>query len=550
VKKRVEPNTSRIVEGLRDTGYSFDAAIADLVDNSIEADASIVEVSVYLDHENRPLVQVADNGCGMDLPALENAMRYGADKKEEQRRLGWFGLGLKTASTSFCRRLTVVSRPKESLNTYAATWDLDEVVEVNEWELEIDEANDDELDAFSEYVESLGLNDGSQTNGTVVLWRNVDRLLQKSQGGEYKDPQGALARRIVSLEWHLRMVYQRFLDPNDGRARTVEIRLNGKPLQPWDPFAENFGLEPELVKNYRVTGRDGQLGEIVLRGFILPKDHEMEDPKKFKDYVRSSGNERQGFFFYREERLIDKPGWIDPWIGDTHLRRLRIEVSFPSTLDPYFGVGLRKSGLRPHETFIALLEECVPGLRTEADTLDRKGKARRDAAESNNQPNPADGIIRNRRDEIDAPETKPIGGQGIAITNNQPDDLVVRNPDGSPNPDFRIEVINDDAAIYVSLIDSLDKGAMWEPGLRSAGGAEDFQVRINASHEWVRRAYLIHEIGSAERVALDVLLFALATAELNNTDLELQREFEQFRTEVARNLLRFSADLPEPDLDD
>lgn len=548
MRKKVAPNTARIIEGLRDTGYSFEAAIADLVDNSIEAGATVVNITVDLDFDKQPLVQVADNGSGMDLPALENAMRYGAAQKPDQNRLGWFGLGLKTASTSFCRRLTVVTRAPAG-STLAATWDLDDVVSANDWVLDIGPADSEEETLFAEHVEA-GIGVSSEGSGTVVVWRNVDRLLRKASGKEYVNPDGALRRRIDSLEWHLRMVYQRFLDHSDNRAVNLDIQIDGRPLKPWDPFAECFGLEPALEKKFGVTGRTGLPEVVLLRAFILPKPHEMDDPKSFKEYVRSHTSDRQGFFFYRENRLIDTPGWIDKWSNETHLRGLRIELGFPATLDPYFGVGLRKTGLQPDKSFIEILDESVSNLRREANKRDRQGSARKAAAESMSLPNPSDRIIDEKRGGLEAPEVASSENHGTTIANNQSENLVILGPDGAPNPNFTIEVLTDPDDVYVLLTDELEGAGMWEPSLRLNSGRSDLMVRINSNNEWVRRAYSVHPQGSAERMALDFLLYALATAELNNTDEELRKEFGQFRVEVARNLTRLAEELPEPSIDD
>lgn len=549
MQKIVDAPAGRLAEGLRDTGYSFETAIADLVDNSIEAGATVVDISVNLNSRNEPLVQIADNGCGMDLAALENAMRYGADQKPDPNRLGWFGLGLKTASTSQCRRLTVVTRPSGESDIFAATWDLDVIAEANAWVLDIDRANVEEETIFADHVESA-LNVASGQSGTVVAWRKVDRLLRKPSGQDYVNPAGAIKRRVDSLEWHLRMVFQRYLDHSDSRVGNIDIRIDGRPLKPWDPFAEHFGVEPELVKKFGVTGRTGNQEVVLFRAFILPKPDEMDDPVAYREYVRSSGNERQGFFFYRENRLIDVPGWIAEWVNETHLRRLRIEVSFPATLDPYFGVGLRKAGLQPDKSFLEMIDDSITALRREANRRDRKGSAHAAVAEASGRPNPSDRIIDTRRGELEAPEVTTSPDKGTVIANNQPEDLVIIGPDGAPNPSFRIEVLADPTDVYVVLADQLEGAGMWEPALRLNAGRSDLMVRVNAHHEWVRRAYSAHPQGSAERMALDFLFYALATAEMNNTDEELRREFGQFRTEVSRNLERLASELWEPPVND
>ena len=153
--RRVPPDTGRIVEGLRDTGYTLNAAIADIVDNSITANATAVNISLQLDGQRNVLIRVSDNGHGMDVAGLENAMRYGSAVREERNSLSRFGLGLKTASTSFCRRLTVVSVPTGGEDVVAAAWDLDELAEQDDWVLRIGTADSATRDSYLDEMDSL-----------------------------------------------------------------------------------------------------------------------------------------------------------------------------------------------------------------------------------------------------------------------------------------------------------------------------------------------------------------------------------------------------------
>src|SRR4051794_14638144 len=129
------PDPSRLIEGLRDTGYDFNTALADIVDNSVDANATKVRVWIRMDYDGDVTVSVADNGHGMDEAALMNAMTYGAKSKKDKSALGKFGLGLKTASTAFCRKLSVITRAKDSGPVLKATWDIDHVVKKKEWEV-------------------------------------------------------------------------------------------------------------------------------------------------------------------------------------------------------------------------------------------------------------------------------------------------------------------------------------------------------------------------------------------------------------------------------
>src|SRR4051794_4416782 len=129
----VPPDVARITEGLRDTGYDFNTAVADIIDNSIAAEATVVDVRLAADFGGSLLLSVTDNGEGMDRDALVNAMKYGSKRRPHAKSLGKFGLGLKTASTAFCKRLSVISRAVGNSPPLRATWDLEDIAAVNSW---------------------------------------------------------------------------------------------------------------------------------------------------------------------------------------------------------------------------------------------------------------------------------------------------------------------------------------------------------------------------------------------------------------------------------
>src|SRR5690606_3969162 len=257
------PDPARAMEGLRDTGYQFNTAIADLIDNSIAANASLVDIQIEMEFDGTIAVYIADNGCGMDRETLVDAMKYGSPPREDPASLGKFGLGLKTASTAFCRRLTVASRPAGDAVTLSATWDLDHVSETREWRLQLGKAD-------AEFVDRLN---GVAPNrpGTLVVWQKVDRLLEK----EYSDPGGTWARRALrkvedNLRDHIGLVYQRFLDPDDERARTVRILVNGNHVEAWDPFEPVPGSKLVAEEEVPVDMPDGTRATFIVRAFVLP----------------------------------------------------------------------------------------------------------------------------------------------------------------------------------------------------------------------------------------------------------------------------------------
>uniref|UniRef100_UPI003B58A604 ATP-binding protein n=1 Tax=Noviherbaspirillum sp. ST9 TaxID=3401606 RepID=UPI003B58A604 len=209
--------------------------VADIIDNSIAATAEAINVILEIDARGNIQVAVADDGCGMDRAGLINALTYGSKRRTDPSSLGKFGLGLKTASTAFCRKLTLVSRNAAEGPVLAATWDLDKVPDHN-WSVMIGEPSVEEAELLDVYA--------SGRSGTVVIWDNVDRLL-----GEYKKAGGAPIRKakeryLEQLRHHVSMIYQRFLDREDERARNVSVSINGVPVPPWDPFCIGEVKEP------------------------------------------------------------------------------------------------------------------------------------------------------------------------------------------------------------------------------------------------------------------------------------------------------------------
>ena len=197
----LQPDPARIVEGLRDTGYDFNTAMADLVDNSIAANATKIKVKVDMTPNGEICVYIADNGCGMDMEGLQNAMRYGSKQREDAASLGKFGLGLKTASTVFCRSLSLLSK-SETSDYNKVQWDLDEICRRHEWSLLNPDVDKDEIDILEDVT--------GGKSGTLVIWEKVDRLMKTYERTSAQ--RNAFAKIIESLAFHFSMVYQRFLD--------------------------------------------------------------------------------------------------------------------------------------------------------------------------------------------------------------------------------------------------------------------------------------------------------------------------------------------------
>ena len=345
-------------------GYDFAAAVADLIDNSIAAQATLVAIDVEFDGD-QSWVRVADNGIGMTTAELKEAMRYGAERDYVDDDLGKFGLGLKTASLSQCQRLSVGSRVNAQRADIAAfCWDLDHIEKTNRWEILALERNG---------VGPIIRTPLKETTGTVVLWQKLDRVLG------YKHPYGEFSRkRLLSMcrevEEHLAMVFHRFLSGEVPRKR-LKILVNGNPVLPWDPYCRKELNSKKLTPIAIPVEQDGVKGEIRLEPYILPHQERFSSPVAF---ARASGpakwNRQQGFYIYRANRMIQSGGWSNLRTIDEHTKLARVALSFSPKLDEAFKINVSKMRVQlPPQAREQIEHAVAPVIKLARKTYGKQG---------------------------------------------------------------------------------------------------------------------------------------------------------------------------------
>lgn len=317
----VAPRPSALIESMRDIGYSLGTALADLVDNSLTAGAGTVRI--FANAAGPELrVGILDDGSGMSEDTLLSAMRLGARSPLDDRErsdLGRFGLGLKTASFSQCRSLSVVSRRNEQ--AFGARWDLDYVAETDEWRVQVL----DDLAAIP-WTQKLG------KRGTLVVW---EKLVGDGDAGR---DQGEFVRQLDEARTHLELVFHRFLAGEPG-LKKINILLNERPLEPVDPFhashpATIVGPVERILVNDEI---------VVVQPFTLPH-HSKVRPADWERYARAEGYvKNQGFYVYREKRLIIHGTWFG-LARQTELTKLaRVRIDMPNTLDRAWKIDIKKA---------------------------------------------------------------------------------------------------------------------------------------------------------------------------------------------------------------
>jgi hypothetical protein len=347
--EKLPPSPAALIESLRDIGYSTQTAVADIIDNSITAQAKNVSLN-FSWAEGHPWLAVIDDGHGMDRVELLNAMRLGSSNPRDERDgndLGRFGLGMKTASFSQCRRLTVLST--KGSETHCYQWDLDVIAMsmVGEWKLGILDPTDrgQRINQLNEtYLK------GKDT-GTIVLWESVDRIDTQLDS---KQQEMAFDRMMLDVRDHLEHVFHRFLSPGSGIEK-VRINFNGKSLEGFDPFFSTSESVTEL--NQEKIKCEGH--EVIVQPFILP--HHNKIPAD--EYRRYSGKEgylqNQGFYVYRNRRLIIKGTWFRLIKKADLTKLIRVKIDLPNSLDYLWRIDVKKSHAAPPESVRSQLKRII-----------------------------------------------------------------------------------------------------------------------------------------------------------------------------------------------
>lgn len=338
------PRATAMIEALRGIGYSAATALADIIDNSISAGASSVALSLSWGRGASHVI-VVDNGSGMDEQELDAAMRLGERSPLNHRSkddLGRFGLGLKTASFSQCRRLTVASIRNGQMS--CLRWDLDVLASSPDdgWHLLEGPA------AGSEHLlEPLIL----AGQGTLVLWERLDRIVTPSfSEQDFLD-------LIDEIERHLAMVFHRYLDDERSYLRLI---INGRKVTAWDPFLRDHPVTwSSPVERIR-----SQAGIVEVQCHVLPHKDFLTPQQEQSAAGPHGWTAQQGFYVYRNRRLLLAGSWLGlgrgrSWTKEEAHRLARLQLDIPNSADTDWKIDIRKStasppvGLREHLTKLA-----------------------------------------------------------------------------------------------------------------------------------------------------------------------------------------------------
>ncbi|MDE3235483.1 MAG: ATP-binding protein [Bacteroidota bacterium] len=347
-----DPEPSSMIETFRAIGYSLQTAVADIIDNSISANAK----NIWIDFEWKGAatwLSIKDDGIGMSSDQIIQAMRPGSKNPNEERSvkdLGRFGLGLKTASFSQCRKLSVVSKRTDTTPSFW-TWDLDFVKDSHAWNL-IQYLPDQ----FNNSLKDM-------PSGTVIIWNDLDRLVKNLNEND-KNALDKFMKEMDDVKKHLAMVFHRFIE-----SKRVKLIFQNREIEPWDPFLIDHSATQKFPEDPLLNNK------IRVRGFVLPHKSKLTE-QVFEVAKGTKGwNAQQGFYIYRNERLLVAGDWLGMFRKEEHYKLARIQIDLPNNMDAEWQIDIKKSIARPPFSLTDQLKAYAVSVRNQAVEVYRhKGK--------------------------------------------------------------------------------------------------------------------------------------------------------------------------------
>ncbi|MEE1946962.1 ATP-binding protein [Pedobacter sp. KR3-3] len=523
------PNASRTFDALRNLGYDLNASIADVVDNAITEKVAADSISITFSNpsKQKTVCRIQDNGCGMSHRELEEAMRLGTETTYEEKDLGKFGMGMKTASLSHCNILTVISKKRGS-EICAYRWDIGHVRKKGWTLLELTKS---EVQALLK-KEMINLGE----SGTIVLWEDVFWLNEQlASYANDKHRNNFYYRLIENVKLHLGMVYHRFLDGSLGEKTAINLSVNDSKVEPWDPFCRgeaNTKIVP-LKSDTQIFRIQGYKSPVRIAAYVVPAKEAFSSEEAWKNAKGLlSWNDSQGYYIYRANRIIRFGGWHGTKAKDEHDKLARLSIDIDSELDELFRITVNKARVQfPQALFQHLKNVVNPVVVKKAKSAYNKSD---DRLTVNNRFRRNDvsiaGISRDLMDENEI-KTKNSSKDNKAS-------VEVNNPTGTWLSNKVSEFLKyGNEKDYEIISDILEEDSLWKI---ICDDESKFKVIVNAAHPFYKKVY---STATNKNVtdAVDALIFSLAFAELYNKNDQNAGLLDTFKSVCSQALKRIVA---------
>jgi hypothetical protein len=363
-EEQLEPRADSLLESSRSYGYDLKTALADIIDNSITAKAK----NIWILHDwnkQQSTMGILDDGDGMSEKTLREAMRLGSISPSEIRKigdLGRFGLGLKTASLSQCRRLTVSTKKDDIVSTRC--WDMDHVKSTGKWSLQMH--HDEHCQKYLDRLNTL-------SKGTLVVWQSLDRIISNDDDNDDFDLKNEFFKKLDASRKYISMIFHRFL--TGPRKINIYIssvydedKKNGV-VKSWDPFCVDYGSFNPVSSEKLSIGSTS----IKITPWVLP--HKSKYPL-IEDFNIAGGpygwNAHQGFYLYREKRLIIYGSWLNlGYKKEDHYKLCRIAIDMDNSIDHLWKIDVKKSSAEIPDTLKKNLKRLAVTSRNKASEIYR-----------------------------------------------------------------------------------------------------------------------------------------------------------------------------------
>jgi hypothetical protein len=361
--ENADPNPEYLIKSIAEQGYSLESSLADLMDNSISANATKIEVLIKMEQEPFTLF-IADNGNGMDEKALKGSMQFPSNSPEEARNvldLGRFGLGMKTASFSQTRCFTVLSRKKGTKAYSGRTWDVNYLKQVGKWRLIVN--TQEEIAKLIHQYHSLSeghLNRFENFDAnTIVVWKGLYKFENYL---EEDNRQSALKKQITEVTTdYLSLVFHRYME---RRANPLQIRINNNLIAPFNPF-------PTTITDFRpieYKQKNFSTDTIKIEGFVLPS-RSINESQSISIWTTKNRSlmDMEGIYIYRADRLIHFGGWNGLIKKAPRLQLARLRVDIGNSVDHLLHLNVAKSQIEIPHDLTAAFEKYIDELKTQAE---------------------------------------------------------------------------------------------------------------------------------------------------------------------------------------
>jgi len=499
-----DPNPSRLIESLRCLGYDNYVAIADVVDNSIDADAEEIKIRIYTEKGDVKIV-IADNGIGMDHDTIDQALRLGSiTAKNPVSDLGKFGMGLVTAGLSLARKTTVITKKEEEYLTAIA--DVDHVIKSNTFDKYLGESTKAEIDLFGEYFNNA-------PSGTIVILENCDGVKNRNT-----------SVFASTLRRHIGRIHRYFL----GAGRRIEI--NGDNVHIIDPLElDDQATEIYSDELYPVTIRNGNgehIENVRVRIALIP-----DKPAAGEREIALSLH-HQGFYILRNLREIQPAQTLDAFTKHNDFNRMRGEIFLTGDLDNLVGIDFTKRDIVLEQSF---RDQLLKHLKPQCTTIKRRESFKTKAKESDE----VDGLHKSAQKAIDQ-KAKLLLTPKSEIEKRGPR---VKSTDSKPEPRNKTK-----RSEFRERQPAAARGCRFEYKNLGANGqiyeceleGRTIVIQWNIQHPFYQRFVLDQRSDGRLVTAVDFLVYSMASAELmmtNDDNLDTLVNLKSIISSNVRTLL-------------